>query len=402
LLPFIDLKTQAAQIQSEVALAIQGVLEHGQFVMGPEVKKLEEKLSQYVGVRHCITCGSGTDALQIGLMANETGKKHVVFTTPFTFIACAEVITLVGAVPVFVDVDPKTFNLNAESLKKAIEAVKQRDASIYPIPKVLTEGEDETYELGAIIAVDLFGMPADYDAINNIADENSIAVIEDGAQSFGASANGVRAGQLAKLAVTSFFPAKPLGAYGDGGAIFTNDDILAQKCFSIRNHGQDNEKYCHQRQGINSRLDTMQAAVLLTKLSIFDQELQKKQHVAKQYNSLLANTKEAQVPFIPNNNISAWSQYSVLFETEQQRDNVQKSLSKKQIPSVIYYPVPLHQQKVFEPLGYKPGDFPITEKLSKTILSLPMHPYMTASMIKSVCEQVQLGIDRSKGVLLQA
>jgi UDP-2-acetamido-2-deoxy-ribo-hexuluronate aminotransferase len=357
-LDFIDLKSQQQQISASLADNIQRVLAHGQYVMGPEVQELETRLAAYVGVKHAISCSSGTDALLMPLMACGVGPGDAIFTTPFTFIATAEVIQLLGATPVFVDIDPKTFNLDPEALAEAVGRLGQRPGTAHLKPK-------------GIIPVDLFGQPADYDRIHAIAQGQGLFVLEDAAQSFGATYKGRRAGALSEMAATSFFPAKPLGCYGDGGAVFTDNDDLAEVLCSIRVHGQGKHKYEHIRIGLNGRLDTLQAAVLLAKLDIFDQEVTARQTVAQRYSAALHPLVE--VPFVDPACTSVWAQYSVLSES---RGLLQQQLQAAQIPTAIYYPLPLHLQRAFAHLGYKPGDFPVSESASRRIFSLPMHPYL--------------------------
>jgi UDP-2-acetamido-2-deoxy-ribo-hexuluronate aminotransferase len=355
---FIDLKSQQQLISAPLATNIQRVLTHGQYVMGPEVQELETRLAAYVGVKHVISCSSGTDALLMALMAYGVGPGDAVFTTPFTFIATAEVIQLLGATPVFVDIDPKTFNLDPEALAEAVSRLGLNLATAQLKPR-------------GIIPVDLFGQPADYDRIHTIARGQGLFVLEDAAQSFGATYKGKRAGALSEMAATSFFPAKPLGCYGDGGAVFTDDGDLAEILRSIRVHGQGQLKYEHVRIGLTGRLDTLQAAVLLAKLEIFDQEVTARQRVAQRYSEALHPLVE--VPFVDPACTSVWAQYSVLSE---HRELLLQKLHEAQIPTAIYYPLPLHLQRAFAHLGYNPGDFPVSESASRRIFSLPMHPYL--------------------------
>ncbi len=355
---FIDLKAQQKLIHSSLMARIERVLAHGQYIMGPEVQEVEAKLAAYVGVKHAITCASGTDALLMVLMAYGVGPGDAMFTTPFTFIATAEVIQLVGATPVFVDIDPRTFNIDAGLLEEAASGWERHPRTASLKPK-------------GIIPVDLFGQPADYDRINEIARQQGLFVLEDAAQSFGATYKGRRAGSLAETAATSFFPAKPLGCYGDGGAIFTDDDGMADILRSIRVHGQGTHRYDNVRLGINGRFDTLQAAVLLTKLEIFDQEVAARERVARRYREALAELVEA--PYIAPACTSIWAQYSVLSEA---RDELQGKLKDANIPTAIYYPKPLHLQPAFAHLGYQAGDFPVCERTSQRIFSLPMHPYL--------------------------
>jgi UDP-2-acetamido-2-deoxy-ribo-hexuluronate aminotransferase len=357
-LDFIDLKTQQQKILAALTENIQRVLAHGQYVMGPEVKELETRLAAYVGVKHAIACSSGTDALLLPLMAYGVGPGDAVFTSPFTFIATAEVIQLVGATPVFVDIDPRTFNLDPEALAEAVDRLGRHPKTAQLQPK-------------GIIPVDLFGQPAAYDPIHAVARKHGLFVLEDAAQSFGATYKGKRAGALAAMAATSFFPAKPLGCYGDGGAVFTDDDELSDVLCSIRVHGQGRHKYEHVRLGVNGRLDTLQAAVLLAKLDIFDQELADRQRIARQYSQALSAVVET--PWVAPECTSVWAQYSVLSD---HREVLLQKLQAAQIPTAIYYPLPLHLQKAFAALGYQEGDFPVSEAASRRIFSLPMHPYL--------------------------
>jgi UDP-2-acetamido-2-deoxy-ribo-hexuluronate aminotransferase len=355
---FIDLKAQQEKIYSRILERIQGVLAHGQYILGPEVSDLEEHLASYVGVRHAITCSSGTDALLMVLLAKGVGKGDAIFTTPFTFIATAEVVQLLGATPVFVDIDPRTYNLNPEALKKVLVNFGNNSVTRGLKPR-------------GIIAVDLFGQPADYQRINALAQEWGLFVLEDAAQSFGATYHGRRAGSLAEISATSFFPAKPLGGYGDGGAVFTDDDEMAAVLKSIRNHGQGVNRYDHERLGINGRLDTLQASVLLIKLEIFDQEMVARQEVARRYTEGLRGL--VALPSVAPGCSSVWAQYSVQSEA---RTNILLRLGEAGVPTAIYYPKPLHLQEVFGGLGYKPGDFPVSEAAAQRIFSLPMHPYL--------------------------
>ena len=356
---FIDLKTQQKAILPAITERVQRVLAHGQYIMGPEVIELEDRLAAYVGVKHAVSCSSGTDALLIPLMAYGVGPGDAIFTTPFTFIATAEVIQLLGATPVFVDIDPKTFNIGPAALQLAIEGLNQNSKTRSLKPK-------------GIIPVDLFGQPANYDAINDLARQHNLFVLEDAAQSFGATYKGKKACSLADVAATSFFPAKPLGGYGDGGAIFTDDDQLAAVLRSIRIHGQGSDRYDNIRIGLNGRLDTLQAAIILVKMDIFAQEIEARQIVARRYSTGLA--KLVEVPFVAPDCTSVWAQYSLLSD---QRGVLQERLKAAGIPTAIYYPLPLHLQGAFMHLGYQPGDFPISEKAAKRIFSLPMHPYLT-------------------------
>jgi len=363
---FIDLKTQYSRIENDVKSSINRVLEHGQYIMGPEVFELEKELATYVGVNHCITCSSGTDALLMSLMALGVGPGDAVFTTPFTFVATAEVISLVGATPVFVDIDSKTYNIDPQKL--AIE-VKRISEEGNLIPK-------------AIIPVDLFGLPADYHSIQTIANKYNLYVIEDAAQGFGGSINGKKSGSFGDVAATSFFPAKPLGGYGDGGAVFTNSNKLAEKLESIRVHGKGENKYDNIRIGLNGRLDTIQAAILLHKLKIFPGELEKRKSAATFYSEKLR--EKFTTPFIPDGYNSAWAQYSILADSSELRSECQQRLKDEEIPSAVYYSIPLHLQTAYNYLNYKLGDFTVSEEISNRIFSLPMHPYLTEVEINQI------------------
>lgn len=356
---FIDLATQQKRILDKIEANIKAVLNHGKYIMGPEVKVLEDRLAAYVGVKHAVSCASGTDALLMALMAYKIGPGDAVLTTPFTFIATAEVISILGATPIFIDIDPETYNIDPHKIKEALGKIKEPSLK----PK-------------AIIAVNLFGLPADYDAINEIAKDNNLIIIEDAAQSFGAEYKGRKSCSFGDIACTSFFPAKPLGCYGDGGMCFTNEAQIETFLKSIRVHGQGNHKYDNVRIGINGRIDTMQAAILLAKFDIFSDEIKMRQEAAIRYSTLLSSIAFLKAPVIPDEYQSAWAQYSILAENEKQREMLLSALNKEKIPSAIYYPKPLHQQEAFSFLGYKKGDFPVSEDAAARIFSLPMHPYL--------------------------
>jgi UDP-2-acetamido-2-deoxy-ribo-hexuluronate aminotransferase len=364
-IPFVDLKSQYRLLREEILAGIERVLEHGQFIMGPEIHELEQALARFVGVRHAVACSSGTDALLMALMAYDVGPGDAVFTTSFTFIATGEVIALLGAMPVFADIDQCTFNIDPIKLEEAVSCIKKE--AVYT-PKV-------------VIPVDLFGLPADYGRIMDIAGAYGVYVLEDAAQSFGGTYQGRRAGGLGHVAATSFFPSKPLGCYGDGGAVFTNDDDLAAKLDSIRIHGKGNDKYDNVRIGLNARLDTLQAAVLLPKLKILQDELQARQHVAEAYTARLKGV--VKTPVVPGGSKSAWAQYSILSD---QRDEIQAALKEQGVPTAVYYSKPLHLQTPFMKLGYKVGDFPVSETSAARILSLPMHPYLKDEDIDHITE----------------
>jgi UDP-2-acetamido-2-deoxy-ribo-hexuluronate aminotransferase len=365
-LEFINLKKQYQLLESEILDRIQNVLNHGQYVMGPEVFELETILADYVQTKHCISCSSGTDALLMSLMALDIKPGDAVFTTPFTFFATAEVIQFLGATPVFVDIEENTFNICSEKLKNEIL-------------KIIKIGQ---LNPKAIIPVDLFGLPANYNEIQKIADKFNLKVIEDSAQGLGGKINKKMAGSLGDIGTTSFFPAKPLGCYGDGGAIFTDNDEIADKLKSIRVHGQGVNKYENIRIGINGRLDTIQATILISKMKLFDNEILDRNKIANKYSELLNDSIKLQ--FIPDGYRSAWAQYSILLNSSNQREIVQQKLSKNKIPSAIYYLKPLHLQKAFENLNYNKGDFVTSEDISQRILSLPMHPYLLNEEIEKI------------------
>ena len=354
---FIDLPAQQKIIKEKIEKRIKDVLDHGQYIMGPEVFELEEKLKSYVDVKHCISCSSGTDGLIIPLMAKGIGHGDAVITTSFSYIATAEVIALLGATPIFCDIYSKTFNLDPNRLEEAYD-------------KAVLEG----LKPKAIISVDLFGLPARYRLISKFAKEKNLFLLEDAAQGFGGKIGKRRACTFGDVSATSFFPAKPLGGYGDGGAIFTNNDELAEKMSSIRVHGGGLDKYDNIRLGLNGRLDTLQAAILIEKLKIFDEEISKRNKIAKIYSNNLSSNFIS--PYIPNNYMSSWAQYSVLLKSKKERVKIVKALSEKGIPSMIYYKIPLHLQKVFKYLNYKSGDLPKSESVANKIISLPMHPYL--------------------------
>lgn len=371
---FVDLSAQQKRIREKIEDNILKVLDHGQYILGPEVEKLEEKLAEFVGVKHSVSCASGTDALLMALMAYNVGPGDAVFTTPFTFIATAEVISLLGATPVFVDIDPKTYNIDPGKLEEAISALQTNDSDLHPLPNT---HNPSSIKLKGVITVDLFGLPADYEQINAIVRKYELFVIEDAAQSFGAEYKEKKSCNLADVACTSFYPAKPLGCYGDGGMCFTNDDELGGVLKSLRVHGEGHHKYDNVRIGMNGRMDTLQAAILLAKFDIFPEEIELRNQIAKKYSELLATTShELSTPFVPDGYKSAWAQYSLLAQNEKHRLSLQGRLKEESIPTVIYYPKPLHIQTAFDSLGYKKGDFPISEDISSRIFSLPMHPYL--------------------------
>jgi len=366
-----DLKAQFLRLESDIRAAMDRVLEHGQFIMGPEIFELEAKLADRVRVKHAITCASGTDALLMSLMACGIGPGDAVLTTPFTFIATAEVIALLGATPVFVDIDPQTCNLDPDRLGEKITEVKKA-GRLRP---------------RAVIPVDIFGLPSDYDRINSLAGEFDLIVISDAAQSFGATFNKRPVGSLAHITTTSFFPAKPLGCYGDGGAIFTDNDEWAATLASIRIHGKGRDKYDNVRIGLNARLDTLQAAILLVKLPILDEEIAARAEVAGRYAAGLAGIVQA--PAVPVDSTCAWASYAV--QTDR-RDSALAALRQADIATAIYYPKPLHLQGAFHHLGYCEGELPVAETVCRRIFSLPIHPYLgedeTDKVIRTITESL--------------
>ena len=360
---FIDLKAQYKHLKARIDKRVNDVLEHGNYIMGPEVQELEDKLATYVGVKHAITCANGTDALQLCMMALDIKPGDAVFCPTFTFFATAEVIALAGATPVFVDSDPDTFNICPKDLELKIKKTKSEGVNA---PK-------------AVIAVDLFGLPANYPELELVSKKYSLKLIEDAAQGFGGSINGKKAGSFGDIATTSFFPAKPLGCYGDGGAVFTNDDNLAELIKSFRVHGKGKDKYDNVRIGLNSRLDTLQAAILLEKLAEFPQELINRNKAAKEYSAILAN--KYKIPTVPEGYISSWAQYTLCGNN---RDDIISSYKEKGIPAMIYYGTCMHQQSAFAYLNVKVGSFPVAESLAQSVFSLPMHGYIGSSTINDI------------------
>jgi UDP-2-acetamido-2-deoxy-ribo-hexuluronate aminotransferase len=382
---FIDLAAQQRRIRKDIDVAIARVLDHGKYIMGPEIGELERKLADYAGTADAVGCGSGTDALLMALAAAGVGPGDAVFAPTFTFIATAGAVAFLGAVPVFVDVDPVTFNMDPGSLERAVKACRENDPSIHPLPK----GAGAPLRPKALIPVDLFGLPADYDRIESIARSHDLFVIEDAAQSFGGEFNGRKAGCFGEIACTSFFPAKPLGCYGDGGMCFTGDPELAAILRSIRVHGQGSDKYRNVRIGINGRLDSMQAAVLLAKFKIFPEEMELRQQAASRYRNLLDACPGLTAPEVPEGSLSAWAQYSILARDRRQRDAILSGLQKEGIPTAVYYPIPLHLQEAFSSLGYKTGDFPVSEDCAGRIFSIPMHPYLQAEDQRKIVDAVR-------------
>ena len=357
MIPFVDLAAQQARLKHEIDAGIARVLAHGKYILGPEVGELEERLAVYTGAGHCITCANGTDALQIALMALGVGPGDEVITPAFSYIATAEASVVLGARPVYVDIDPATYNLDATLLEAAI-----------------------TPKTRAIIPVSLYGQCADFDEINAIAERHNLAVIEDGAQSFGGSYKGRKSGSLTTISCTSFFPSKPLGCYGDGGAIFTSDDELATAIRQIARHGQE-RRYYHVRVGMNSRLDTLQAAILLPKLAILDDEIAARQEVAYRYDTALKETGIV-TPTIAQHNVSAWAQYTIRVPD---REAVQVALKEAGIPTAVHYPLPLNRQPAVADAGVH---LPQGDKAAGEVMSLPMHPYMGADQVQQIADAV--------------
>ncbi len=357
-IPFIDLKAQYNALRPQIHERINGVLEHGQYIMGPEVKELEEKLATYTGAKHCITVASGTEALLISLMALGVGPGDEVITTPFTFVATAEVIVLIGATPVYVDIEPDTCNINASQIEAKITAKTK-----------------------AIIPVSLYGQPADMDEVNDVAARHgNIPVIEDAAQSFGATYKGKKSGNLSTIACTSFFPSKPLGCYGDGGAIFTNEDAIAQACREIRVHGQS-QRYVHTRIGVGGRMDTLQCAIVLAKLDRFDWEVEQRIAIGRRYNVLLDNAGIKRAQQRPDRT-SVFAQYTLLTK---ERDLLQKHLAEAGIPTAVHYPVPLNEQPAYKYLCC-PDCTPVAQQIAKQVMSLPMGPDLTNEQQQRIIE----------------
>lgn len=369
---FRDLKNQYLQNKPAIDSAIQSVLLGSHFIGGEPVRQLEEKLSEYVGVKHCITCANGTDALQLALMAWDIGEEDAVFVPDFTFFSTAEVVPWVKATPIFVDVDQDTFNISVKSLEEAVQNVIKEGKLI---PK-------------AVIAVDLFGQPADFPEIRKITQKYNMLLLEDCAQGFGGTIKGKRACSFGDIATTSFFPSKPLGCYGDGGAVFTNNDEWADKIKSLRVHGKGNDKYDNVRIGMNSRLDTLQAAILLAKLPVFmERELSDVNEFAHLYSEKLQNI--VTVPHIEMGKVSSWAQYTIQLKDEIMRTRVAECLKDKGIPTAIYYKKPMHRQKAFEVFKSNDDNYSKTNCLCETVLSLPMHPYLTAEEVKNICESIE-------------
>ncbi len=357
---FIDLKSQQKRIRKDLDTRMAKELDHGQYILGPEINELEEKLAKYVGVKHCISLSNGTDALLLPLMAAGIGPGDEVITTPFTFFATGEMISLAGAQPVFVDIDPHTYNINLSLIEKAI-----------------------TPKTKAIMPVSLYGQCPDIDGINELANRHNLLVIEDGAQSFGAEYKGKKSCGLSHVGATSFFPSKPLGGYGDSGACFTNDDALAKSMKELRVHGQE-KRYYHTRIGINGRMDTLQAAILLSKFEIFPEEVELRKKWGELYKKLLGPDFKTQ-NLLPNST-SVFAQFTIEVNN---RDEFIKAMNELGVPTAVHYPTPLHLQPVYQHLGLGKGSFPHSELASSRVVSLPMHPYLNEALIEKVVAAVK-------------
>lgn len=377
---FRDLKKQYQALKQDIDQAMLTVAADCNFINGAQVQELEQALCDYVGIKHCVTCANGTDALTLALMAWGVGKGDAVFVPDFTFFSSGEVVSLAGATPVFFDVKRETFNADVNSLEEAIRGVIA-DGNLTP---------------KAVIAVDLFGLPADFPAIRKLTEKYGLLLLEDGAQGFGGAIHGEKACSFGDISTTSFFPAKPLGCYGDGGAVFTNDDNIAELLKSIRVHGKGTFKYDNIRIGLNSRLDTLQAAILLPKLKAFqDYELEAVNRAAQTYTKLLGDVVET--PIVPDGFYSSWAQYSILLKDKAQRDHMQNTLKQEGIPSMIYYPKPMHEQEAFKGAYLCYGDMKNTKELCERVLALPMHPYLEDREIEQVVEAIKRGVRRTIG-----
>ena len=374
-IPFIDLKSQYAALKADIDGRIAAVLDHGAYVMGPEISQLETELAEFAGAKHAIAVSSGTDALLLALMAEDIGPGDAVFVPTFTFAATAGAVRLAGATPVFTDVDPVTCNMDPDDLATRID-------------QVVAQG---TLKPRAIITVDLFGLPADYAAIDVIAEHNGLFVIDDGAQGFGAAVGDRRVGTLAPVTATSFFPAKPLGCYGDGGAVFTNDPDRLDRFKSIRVHGFGGDRNEIVRIGLNARMDTIQAAVLLAKLSVFETELAARDSLATLYDDRLGDV--VQLPGRSPGTTSAWAQYTIQVE---HRQAVQERLKADGFPTAVYYAIPTHLQPAYQAFGDGPGSLPNSERLAGRVLSLPMHPYMDEATAEQICDSLTRAVNQGR------
>lgn len=369
---FRDLKRQYEHLKDSIDSNIREVINSTNYIQGIQVQELEKELAEYVGKRHCIACANGTDALQLALMAWNIKEGDVVFVPDFTFFSSGEVVSAVGALPMFVDVEEDTFNISAESLEKMIH-------------RVITEGK---YKPKVIVAVDLFGQSADYEKIRSIAEKYHLYILEDGAQGFGGRIGDKKACSFGDISTTSFFPAKPLGCYGDGGAVFTNNDEWAELIKSYKVHGKGSSKYDNIRIGMNSRLDTIQAAILLAKLQCFStDELVNQQLIADRYTEEL--NQYVKTPYVKEGYFSSWAQYTIRLENRKQRDGLQCNLKENNIPSMVYYQKPMHRQIAFNKLKYNDNDYNVTNNLCETVLSLPFHPYLQEDEVSEVCNTIK-------------
>ena len=366
-IPFIDLQAQRARISARIDAAIARVLDHGHFIMGPEVTEAESKLAAYCGAKHAVTCSNGTSALLLALMARDIGPGDAVFVPSFTFTATAEVVALLGATPVFVDVFSDTYNMNAASLDDAVSVSKKAGL-----------------KAKCVIPVDLFGQPIDFDAVQDIANQHNLWILDDAAQSFGATYKGRRLGACAEVTTTSFYPSKPLGCYGDGGAVFTDDDETALRVAQVRVHGQGQDRNENVRLGVTARFDSIQAAVLLEKLSIFDDECAAREKIAARYTESLKDV--VATPIVHDDCKSIWAQYTI---ASPQRDHIVATLRDQNIPTALFYPRPIHTQLPYKEFPLPAGGLPITEKLAGEVLSLPMHPYLSADVQNRIVEAVR-------------
>lgn len=367
---FIDLKSQYLYLKDEIDANISKVLQSTHFILGEEVSEFEEKLAEYVGVKHVVGCSDGTSALQLIYMAYGIGEGDAVFCPDMTFVASVEPACMLGATPIFCDIDRKSYNLDPDSLERQIKAVLK----------------DGRYTPKAVVAVDFIGNPANYERIREITNRYDLLLIEDAAQGIGASINGVKCGTFGDIAATSFFPSKPLGCYGDGGAVFTNDDEMDKLLRSLRVHGKGRSKYDNQRVGVNARLDTIQAAILLPKLKVLEQEIQKRQEIAAKYDAAFAGM--FQIPYIEDGVVSSYAQYALLAKDTEQRDYIMEQLKKNDIPSLVYYPVPLHMMKVFEGCFMGEETFENTIDYANRTFSLPFSPYLSEEEQKKVIDTV--------------
>ncbi len=369
---FIDLKKQYQVLKEQIDANVMKVIDEGHYIGGEEVKTLSNELATYCGVKHCLTCANGTDALTIALRCLNVGEGDAVFVPTFTFFASAETVALEGATCIFVDVDERTFNLDSKKLEKAIE-------------QVIKEGK---LNPKCVVVVDLFGQPADFPAIREVTDKYNLPIIEDGAQGFGGSINGKKACSFGDIATTSFFPAKPLGCYGDGGAIFTDNDEYFALMSSLAVHGKGSYKYDNVRIGYNSRLDTIQAGILLPKLHAFEQyELRDRNVIASKYDELLS--KDFVTPFVPQGFESSWAQYTLILDSTEQREQMQAKLKDKGIPTMVYYPIPMHKQSAFKGYDFNLDDLKVAESLCGRVMSIPMHPYLDDQTISIITNALQ-------------